>query len=53
MILKNGRVITQDKDRPYIENGAIVIKGNKIVDVDTTEKILEKYSNDEVVDVDI
>lgn len=52
MILKNGRVITQDKDRPYIENGAIVIKGNKIVDVDTTEKILGKYSNDEVVDVD-
>lgn len=52
MILKNGRVITQDKDRPYIENGAIVIKGNRIVDVDTTEKILEKYSNDEVVDVD-
>ena len=43
MILKNGRVITQDKDRPYIEDGAVVIEGNKIIAVDTTENILAKY----------
>lgn len=52
MILKNGRVITQDKDNPYIENGAVVIKDNKIIAVDTTENILKKYSDDEVIDVD-
>lgn len=51
MILKNGRVITQDKNRPYFENGAVVINGNKIIDVDTTENILEKYSDEEIIDV--
>lgn len=52
MILKNGRVITQDKERLYIENGAVVIKDNKIVAVDTTENILATYSDDEIIDVD-
>lgn len=52
MILKNGRVITQDKDRPYIEDGAVVIEGNKIVAVDTTENILAKYKDEDTIDVD-
>lgn len=52
MILKNGRVITQDKDRPYIEDGAVVIEGNKIIAVDTTENILEKYKEEDIIDVD-
>lgn len=52
MILKNGRVITQDKDRPYIEDGAVVIEGNKIIAVDTTENILAKYKKEDIIDVD-
>lgn len=52
MILKNGRVITQDKDRPYIEDGAVVIEGNKIIAVDTTENILAKYREEDIIDVD-
>lgn len=52
MILKNGRVITQDKDRPYIEDGAVVIEGNKIIAVDTTENILAKYKEEDIIDVD-
>ncbi len=52
MILKNGRVITQDKNRPYIENGAIVIRGNQIIAVDTTDNILAKYYDSEIVDVE-
>lgn len=52
MILKNGRVITQDKDRPYIEDGAVVIEGNKIIAVDTTENILAKYKEKDIIDVD-
>lgn len=52
MILKNGRVITQDKNKPYIENGAVVIRDNKIVDVDITENILKKYSDEDVIDVE-
>lgn len=51
MILKNGRVITQDKDRPYIEDGAVVIEGNKIIAVDTTENILAKYKEEDIIDV--
>jgi len=52
LILKNGRVITQDKDRPYIEDGAVVIEGNKIIAVDTTENILAKYKEEDIIDVD-
>lgn len=52
MILKNGRVITQDENRPYIENGSVVIKDNKIVAVDTTENILAKFSDEEIIDVE-
>lgn len=52
MILKNGRIITQDKNRPYIENGAVVIKNNKIVAVDTTENILNRYCDEKIIDVD-
>lgn len=52
MILKNGRVITQDENKPYFENGAVVIKDNKIVAVDTTENILAKYSDEEIIDVE-
>lgn len=52
MILKNGRVITQDKDRPYIEDGVVVIEGNKIIAVDTTENILAKYKEEDIIDVD-
>lgn len=52
MILKNGRVITQDKDRPYIGDGAVVVEGNKIIAVDTTENILAKYKEEDIIDVD-
>lgn len=52
MILTNGRIITQDKNNPYIENGAVVIEKDKIVAVGTTKEILEKYSSDKVIDVD-
>lgn len=52
MILKNGRVVTQDKDKPYIEDGAVVIEGNKIIAVDTTENILAKYKEEDIIDVD-
>ena len=52
MILTNGRVITQDKNNPYIENGAVVIKKEKIIAVGKAEEILKKYSDDEIIDVE-
>ncbi|VEH38046.1 putative chlorohydrolase/aminohydrolase [Fusobacterium varium] len=41
MILINGRIITQDIERPYIENGSIVIKGERIVDLGNTEDMIK------------
>lgn len=52
MILINGRVITQDKNNPYFENGAVVIENEKIIAVDKTEEILKKYSDEKIIDVD-
>ena len=52
MILTNGRVITQDKNNPYIENGAVVIKKEKIIAVGKAEEILKNYSDDEIIDVE-
>lgn len=52
MILKNGRIITQDVKKPYIEDGAIVIKENQIIDIDSTENILKKYPDEIIVDVE-
>lgn len=51
MIIGNGRVITNDADNPYIENGAVYIKGNVIEEVGEFEKIKQKYPDEEVVDV--
>ena len=51
MILINGRIITQDIERPYIENGSIVIKGEKIVDLGNTEDMIKKYPHEEIEDV--
>lgn len=52
MILKNGRIITQDVKKPYIEDGAIVIKENQIIDIDSTENILKKYPDEIIIDVE-
>ena len=41
MILTNGRIITQDKENPYIENGAVVINEEKIVDLGEVGEILK------------
>ncbi|WP_462427507.1 putative aminohydrolase SsnA [Fusobacterium varium] len=52
MILINGRIITQDIERPYIENGSIVIKGEKIIDLGNTEDMIKKYPDEKIEDVD-
>lgn len=52
MILTNGRIITQDKENPYIENGAVVINEEKIVDLGEVGEILKKYPNKKVMDIE-
>jgi len=49
LILTNGRIITHDAENPYIENGAVVIKKDKIVDLGPTEEIMKKYSDEKTV----
>ncbi|MDY6126802.1 MAG: chlorohydrolase, partial [Anaerococcus sp.] len=51
MILTNGRIITNDADNNFYQDGAIFIKDNYIGDIGPREEILEKYPDEEVVDV--
>ncbi|MEG1287516.1 MAG: putative aminohydrolase SsnA [Clostridium sp.] len=50
ILVGNGRVITQDNEKPYLENGCVVIKDNMILEVGSTENIKGKYGNYEFID---
>ncbi|WP_238902271.1 putative aminohydrolase SsnA [Clostridium sp. YIM B02506] len=50
MIIGNGRVITRDEKNPYIENGAVVIKDNIIIEVGAYSILKEKYKEEEFID---
>ena len=50
LILGNGRVITRDEERPFIENGAVAIDGNSICRVGTDEEIRAAYPHEEYID---
>ena len=50
MLLFNANVFTNDEKRPYIENGAILIRGNEIKDVGTSSELKGKYPDDEQID---
>lgn len=52
MIIGNGKLITNNSNQAYFENGAIYIKDNIIADFGDTESILSKYPNEEYYDVD-
>ena len=39
LILGNGRMITRDADNPYLECGAVVIDGTKIVKAGTLSEV--------------
>lgn len=50
LVVGNGKLITRDKNLPYIENGAVAMDGTKIVKVGTTAKIKEEYKEAEFID---
>ncbi|QLY80419.1 putative aminohydrolase SsnA [Clostridium intestinale] len=50
MIIGNGRVITRDEKKPYIENGAVVIRDNTIIAVGDYSVLKEKYKEEEFID---
>lgn len=50
LIVGNGRTITRNQEQPFLENGAVVIEGDTIVDVGTTKEMKETYLNAEYLD---
>jgi len=51
MLFKNAIIVTMNATRDIIRDGAIAIKGNRIVSVDKTAVLLPMYGDDEVIDV--
>ncbi len=50
LLIGNGKVITRDKENPYLERGAVVTDGEDIKEVGTLEAMKEKYPEAEFVD---
>jgi 5-methylthioadenosine/S-adenosylhomocysteine deaminase len=49
MIVRGGTVVTMDAGKKMIGDGAVAVKGGKIVAVDTTAAIDAKYSSKQIV----
>lgn len=50
ILIGNGRLITRDKENPYIENGAVLIEGTKIKETGESMVMKEKYKGVEYID---
>ena len=50
MLIGNGCLVTQDKDNPYIKNGAVLIEGSHIIEVGQDSVLKNKYSDVEYMD---
>lgn len=50
ILITEGILITMDPERRVIENGAIAIKGDRIVDIGKTEELVAKHNADKVID---
>ena len=50
ILVGNGRVVTQNSEIPYIENGCVAIEGNVIIEIGTTKELKAKYEGYEFID---
>lgn len=50
LLLIHGTVITMDKDRRILQDGAVAINKGRILAVDTTERLMEKFEAQKVLD---
>ena len=50
LLIGNGRVITRDKENPYLPDGAVVTDGSAIVEVGPFGELKKKYPQAEFVD---
>lgn len=49
-LLSNGTIVTVDQERRIIENGALAIEGDRIVDIGTTEELAPRHTDKTVID---
>lgn len=52
LLVTNGRVVTQDADRTVLENGAVAVTSDRIVDVGPTADLVADYDADRVLDAE-
>lgn len=50
ILITNGTVVTQNSDREVLENGAVAVDGDTIVDVGPTARLDEKHDSDRQID---
>lgn len=50
LLIGNGRLITRDPERPFLEEGGVAVSGDLIVEVGPWSELLEKYPGAEVLD---
>lgn len=49
-LISNGRLFTRDPQRPFIEDGAVVTEGERIVAVGTSDELKAKYPQAQLID---
>ena len=49
MIIGNGRLVTNDPDHPYFENGAVRVVGDVVDAVGSFEEIKARFPEDEEI----
>ncbi|MGL5822355.1 MAG: putative aminohydrolase SsnA [Sarcina sp.] len=52
IIVGNGTLVARDEKNTFLENGAVVIDGTKILEVGNTEELKGKYPNAEFINAD-
>lgn len=50
ILIKNGMVITVDKDRRVLMSGAVAVENDRIIEVGETENIAKNYDSDIIID---
>lgn len=50
LLVGNGKVITRDVKKPYLDGGCVAVKDNFIVEVGPTPELMAKYPGAELID---